>query len=303
MGVRSQPSTEPAIHMRILGLVGSSRPLGNTEILVAEVARAVVQCEPATHPELRLLRLTDLELDYCTGCMLCAEPDSPGDCSLEDDMRFLLGELRQADALIWGVPAYTLLPPGPVKLVADRLIMALGGGAPGRGKPAVTVGVAGLPHWSELVLPLMNAVTMGFGFVIADSMMAYGAGPGEVLEDPANVARARIAGERLHRALTDPAARPSFGPGRCPICGADFFRFTEQGIQCPICLAEGRLRDGVPEFPASPPHRWEPARLEHHFVQWIQRSGIDYSDKRREIRRLQAPYRDLGQIRVRPPRG
>lgn len=288
--------------MRILGVIGSSRLLGNTEVLVAEVARAAARCESDTEPEIRLLHLTDLRLDYCTGCMLCADPESPGDCPLEDDMDFLLRELRDADALVWGAPSYTLLPPGPVKLVADRLIMALGKGAPGAGKPAVTVGVAGLPHWSELLLPLINAVTLGFGFVIADSMMAYGAGPGEVLRDPSNLTRARAAGERLHRALGDPSVRPSFGPGRCPICGADCFQFTEQGIRCPICLAEGQVRGGTPDFPDSPHHRWEPAALQHHFVHWIQQSRADYFEKRREIRRVQAPYRHLAPLRVKPPR-
>lgn len=288
--------------MRILGLVSSSRPLGNTELLVGEVLQAAALVEPHAAAELRILRLTDLELEHCTGCMLCADPDGGGECSLHDDMEFLLEELARADALVWGAPAYTLLPPASVKLVADRLIMALGRASVGRDKPAVTVGVAGLPRWSELVLPLMNAVTMGFGFVLVDSLMAYGAGPGEVLQEPGHVARARAAGARLRQALTEPGLRAQFGPGRCPICGADFFRFTERGIECPICQAEGRLRDGQAEFVASPPHRWQPAALAHHFVHWIQRSGIDYLEQRREIRRLQAPYRALGELRIKPPR-
>jgi multimeric flavodoxin WrbA len=285
--------------MRVLGLVGSSRPLGNTELLVAEVARTAGRVA-GDESGVRLLRLTDLELGYCTGCMACADPDENGACPLRDDMELLLEELARADALVWGVPTYTLLPPGPVKLVADRLIMALGRGAPGRHKPAVTLGVAGLPQWSELVLPLLNAVTMGLGFFVADSWITYGAGPGEVLLEPGNVARARAAGERLHRALTDHTLRPCFGAGRCPICGADCFQLSPRGVRCPICSAEGELRDGVPTFPESPAHRWEAAALEHHFVSWIQRSGPEYLEKRREIRRLLGPYRELGRWRVKP---
>jgi len=274
--------------MKILGLIGSSRPLGNTELLVTEVAKAAVDADPQT--TVRLLRLTDLRLGYCNGCMRCAMEES-GPCPLDDDMEFLLSEYQAADALILGAPAYTLLPPGPLKLIADRLIMYLARSEWHNPKPAVTIGVAGLPRWSELLVPLLNCTVLSQGFYLVDSFLAYGAGPGEVLLDVSNVERARSAGKRLHGALSGEPIRAESRPGCCPVCGSDFFRFTSDGIECPLCLANGELKQGVPVFEPTPSHRWERDAMKRHFTEWIQGTGPSYIEKRPEIRPLLRPYR------------
>lgn len=274
--------------MKILGLVGSSRSLGNTELLVTEVAKAAL----ATNEQLqvRMLRLTDLRLEYCTGCMQCAFEEG-GPCPLDDDMEFLLAEYQAADAVILGAPAYTLLPPAPIKLIADRLIMYLARSNWGAAKPAVTVGIAGLPTWSEMLLPLLNCTVLSQGYYLVDSLLAYGAGPGAVLLDPRNVEHAQAAGRRLGRALLGEQHQPDFGPGRCSVCGADFFRIIESGVECPLCLARGRLENGVAVFEPLPSHRWQADALRRHFTEWIQGTGPAYIEQRHEIRPLQRPYR------------
>jgi multimeric flavodoxin WrbA len=283
--------------MKILGLIGSSRLLGNTELLVTEVAKAAVQADPQT--SVHLLRLTDLHLSYCTGCMHCAMQEG-GPCPLDDDMEFLLAQYQSADALILGAPAYTLLPPGPLKLIADRLIMQLARSDWATPKPAVTVGVAGLPRWSEMLLPLLNGMALSQGFRLVDSFLSYGAGPGAVLLDPGNVERAQAAGRRLHRALSGEQLGAVFGPGRCPVCGADFFRLTPTGIECPLCLAAGKLLDGVAVFDTAPDHRWQTDALRRHFTEWIQGTLPTYLEQRPDIRRLQRPYRQRIFPLVRP---
>jgi multimeric flavodoxin WrbA len=275
--------------MQILAIIASSRQFGNTELLVTEIGKAAVR--ERADVTVSLLRLTDLRLGYCTGCMQCAFEDG-GACPLEDDMEFLLSEYERADALIFGAPAYTLLPPGPVKLVADRLIMQLGRSAFDIQKPAVTVGVAGLPRWSEMLVPLLNCTVLGQGFHLVDSFLAFASGPGAVLLDPENVTRARDAGTRLGRALAGENLRCAFGPGHCPVCGADFFRLTAEGIECPLCLAPGSLVENQPVFAVAPANRWEPQALKRHFVEWIQASGSTYLDQRPEIRKLAREYRD-----------
>jgi NAD(P)H-dependent FMN reductase len=274
--------------MRILALIGSSRALGNTELLVTEVAKAAVLADQQT--SVRLLRLTDLRLDYCNGCMSCAMEEG-GPCPLDDDMDFLLSEYHAADAIILGAPAYTMLPPGPLKLIADRLIMYLGRSDWSAPKPAVTLGVAGLARWSELLVPLLNCTVLSQGYYLVDSFLAIGAGPGEVLLDATNVQRAQLAGERLGRALAGENIRAVGARGCCPVCSADFFRFTDDGIECPLCLAAGKLKDGVAVFEPSPPNRWEPAALKRHFTDWIQGTGPAYLEKRSAIRPLLRPYR------------
>jgi hypothetical protein len=216
-------------------------------------------------------------------------------------MEFLLAEFQSADALILGAPAYTLLPPGPLKLIADRLIMYLGRSEWKTPKPAVTVGLAGLPRWSELLLPLLNCTILSQGFRVVDSLLAYGAGPGAVLLDPNSVERAQLAGRHLGQALHGETIKVDFGRGRCPICGADFFRTTTTGIECPLCLASGILVDGVAVFEESPANRWDTAALKHHFTDWIQATGSIYMEQLSGIRRLQRPYRKRPFAFLTPP--
>jgi rubredoxin len=207
-----------------------------------------------------------------------------------------------AEGLILGAPTYSLLPPAPVKAWADRFIMAFGRRKACAPKPAVVVGVAGLEDWSRQLLPILNSVVMAYGYRLVDSLIAYAPSPGEVLLDPGNVARATAAGSRLRRAMTGEALRPSFGAGRCPVCGSDFFRFTPTGLECPVCAARGELVAGVPTFPPSPAHRWEPAALSRHFHDWIRATGPAYLEQRPAIKPLQRAYRAYRSWWIAPPR-
>lgn len=283
--------------MKILGLIGSARVLGNTEIMVTAIAQAAAEIDEAV--SVRLLRLTDLKLGYCTGCMACAQPECAS-CPLDDDMAYLISEYEAADAIILGAPAYTLLPPGPLKLIADRLIYELSQRDFGLVKPAVTVGVASLRNWSEVLVPLLNCMLLGQGFRVVDSFLALGAGPGEVLLDAANVERARKSGARLYRALGGDDSPMKVDPGRCPICGGDFFRFTQSGVECPLCLVKGELRDGAPVFEAQPANRWQTDRMRVHYTGWIQGTLERYIENRPEVRRLLKPFRPMSFPFVRP---
>ena len=294
--------------MRILGLVGSARRMGNTEVLVTEVARAAgapAESDPvvqggATVDTVRLVRLSDLQLLSCNGCMACAFRGD-GLCPLKDDMEFLLAEMEAADAFILGAPAYTLLPPAPVKAWADRFIMALARKKTSAPRPAVVVGVAALVDWSRHLLPILNALVMAYGFRLVDSMLAYAPGPAEVLLDHHNVTRAAAAGRRLRLGLADQELRPEFGPGRCPVCGSDLFRIVDAGVECGVCMARGKLVGRRPSFESQPAHRWEPEALKRHFHDWIRATGPSYLAKRPEIRRLQRAYRLNKAWWIRPP--
>jgi hypothetical protein len=217
-------------------------------------------------------------------------------------MEFVLAEMEAAQALILGAPAYGLLPPAPVKAWADRFFMALGRQQTSAPKPAVVVGVAGLEDWSRQLLPTLNSVVMAYGYRLVDSLIAYAPSPGEVLLDPANAARAAAAGRRLRRAMAGENLNPSFGAGRCPVCGADFFRITSAGLACPVCEAQGQLVQGVPTFQPSPAHRWEPTALSRHFHDWIRATGPAYLEQRPAIKPLQRAYRAYRSWWIAPPR-
>ena len=99
----------------ILGIVGSARTWGNCELMVRQVLRGAA-IEGA---DISLLRLTDLHLEPCNGCMRCIIGGQT--CPLEDDMNWLIEKLQATDGLVLAAPTYWLGPPAAIKLVLDRL--------------------------------------------------------------------------------------------------------------------------------------------------------------------------------------
>ena len=72
--------------MKVLGLVGSVRKLGNTEILTKEALMGAEQ-EGA---EVSILRLTDYDVKACRGCAACLLQER--DCIIEDDANALFAD-------------------------------------------------------------------------------------------------------------------------------------------------------------------------------------------------------------------
>ncbi|MGD9375711.1 MAG: flavodoxin family protein, partial [Anaerolineae bacterium] len=105
---------------QVLGLIGSARPWGNSDLLVRQ-ALLGAQAEGAA---IQVLRLTDLDLASCTGCMRCVIGGKP--CPLEDDMSWLIETIQDADGLVVAAPTYFLGVAAVIKLILDRLLMVTG---------------------------------------------------------------------------------------------------------------------------------------------------------------------------------
>ncbi len=84
--------------MKILVINASPRKKGSLSALVDEAAGGAVEAGA----EVEVLRLADQDIRYCQFCMNCyRDPDSEiGRCSQEDDMRWILPKLREADGYI-----------------------------------------------------------------------------------------------------------------------------------------------------------------------------------------------------------
>ena len=78
---------------QILGIIGSLRKLGNSEIMVKEISRSISE----TH-ELSLLRLTDFKIDSCRGCYNCLFKEER--CVINDDIYTIADAMGAADAVI-----------------------------------------------------------------------------------------------------------------------------------------------------------------------------------------------------------
>jgi multimeric flavodoxin WrbA len=99
--------------MKILGLSGSPRRGGNTELLLD---RALEGAKKRGAMVEKIL-LSDLKLHPCRHCDGCART---GLCVIEDDMQGLYDRFRTLDALILSAPVFFMGPPAQTKSMMDR---------------------------------------------------------------------------------------------------------------------------------------------------------------------------------------
>jgi len=88
------------LSMKIVAINASPKKGGALSTLIAETVRSARE----QGAEVELLRLADLDIRYCRFCMTCyADTESPiGTCPQDDDMRWILPALREADGYILG---------------------------------------------------------------------------------------------------------------------------------------------------------------------------------------------------------
>lgn len=220
---------------KILGIVGSSRRLGNCEIMVKEVFRHI------DHPcELKLLRLTDFQIDPCRGCYACLFMG--GKCVIDDDYAIVLEAIASADALILAAPAYFLGAHSSLKRFLDRGLSFYGEVDRLWGKPAVGAAVAGIEGMEGSTLLGIESFLKLILTDIRQTRVVYGALPGEVFLDRANRDAARSMAKSLFGEKVTKTA-PC-----CPLCGGDTFRFTGPNqIRCMLCSNSGSvsMQDGT----------------------------------------------------------
>ncbi len=287
---------------RILGIVGSARRWGNSELMVRQILRGV-QSEGASA---QMLRLTDLRLEPCTGCMRCVIGSKP--CPVDDDMAWLVDRVREVDGLVLAAPTYFLGPAAVVKMVLDRLLMVTGctQDSPTPARPAVTIITAGLKGWRGVSLPYLNALVAAFGYRTIESLTAVSPGPGEVLLDDDLMAQTLAAGQRLGRGELDPAPAP---PGVCPVCRCDSFLLQGDRAICPICAREAAIEheDGTVQLrfdaAGAGDHRWTAERLHSHMEHWVRATGPRFMAQRSEIKERRRPYRAIDAGWICPPPG
>ncbi len=212
----------------VLALLGSPRRLGNCELMAKEISRQL----PFSH-DLTLLRLPEFNIASCRGCYLCL---LKGQCPIEDDYQAVCQAILAADALILAAPTYFLGPNACLKRFTDRGLALYPHIESLWRKPAVGVGIAGIPgKEGYTLLGLENFLTLLFAD-IRSSRMIYGALPGEIFLNRQNKETARALAEALME--TPP---PDAGP-RCPLCGGRTFRFlSHDRVRCMLCSNAGTL--------------------------------------------------------------
>ncbi|MBM2832593.1 MAG: Multimeric flavodoxin WrbA [Dehalococcoidia bacterium] len=99
--------------VRVLGIAGSPRRSGNTEVLLDEALRGA-SSEGALVKTLVLCNLNIAPCRHCGGC------DETGVCIVDDDMQMVHNELRSTDHLILASPIFFMGVTAQTKAMIDR---------------------------------------------------------------------------------------------------------------------------------------------------------------------------------------
>lgn len=181
--------------MKVIGISGSPRKDGNTEILVREALKPFYE----KGWEVTEFFLSSKTINPCTGCETCRET---GKCVIKgDDMELLINELGQCDALIIGSPAYYRNVTAQLKALFDRSFIffnkKLLAGKPG-GAIAVGRGEGG---GQSLVLSIIHNYYLSMGALCVpceiNGLSAKADKPGDILKQENRLRQARVLGENI----------------------------------------------------------------------------------------------------------
>jgi multimeric flavodoxin WrbA len=183
--------------MRILGLSGSPRVGGNTDLIIQE-ALAIAKSEGA---DVSFIRVSDFRLEPCNGCLSCFGTKK---CANIDDGEKLYQEFLKADGIILGSPSYFQGVTAQMKIVIDRIgFLALARGRKDFAeKVGGVIGVArrsGVSSTCNQMMTFMTAV----GMVIPSGgrVFAIGREKGEVAKDQEGMDSARHLGKMMVRTV------------------------------------------------------------------------------------------------------
>jgi multimeric flavodoxin WrbA len=182
--------------MRVLGIVGSPRKNGNTEILMREVLSAAQHAGCETD----LFLMSEKQVAPCDACGACFKV---GACVVMDDMQELYAMMERAQAIIFGSPVYFGSVSAQMKAIMDRMFALLQRRSlkdKVAGAIVVTRRVGAIQARS-----LLNTFCIAQGMLVAGGAIGYGREPGDVLTgvgggiDMSAVDEARLLGANVVR--------------------------------------------------------------------------------------------------------
>lgn len=276
----------------VLGIIASPRRLGNCEIFVKEVGRHI----PESH-ELNLLRLSDFNIKPCKACYLCLFKKER--CVQRDDLYTVLDAVVDADALILAAPSYFLGPNSSLKRLLDRGMAFYALADRLWNKPAVGVGIAGIPGKEGYTLLGIESFLKLILSDIKYCTMVYGALPGEVFMNEKNKQTAAMLGNALFAPSTE-SRHPA-----CPLCGGQTFRFLQDDkIRCMLCSHTGTFstENGRPVFQITRDEHdlflSKEDALKHR--EWLREEVRRYNRQKDTLKKIRQRYKDDGNW-IKPP--
>lgn len=260
--------------MKILGISGGTRN-GANDCMCKEALLAA----KAEGAEIEFIRLTDLNIQHCTGCKACVMALFSGRgnmCVLKDDFDWLLDKMMDADGILFSIPIFEKCAMGLFHTIMDRFgprmgrahniiatkIAAEGGKAidPRYLKDRVVSYMAiGGSDWTTQVqcdFALHGMIDMWK--VIDNEAFQWSLG---IMADKKKVARAHEIGVNLAKAAADiEHAQYQGNQGVCPHCHSrNFFINGDGSVVCGICGIVGKLHETADGYDFT----FEESQLEH----------------------------------------
>jgi len=269
--------------MKILGLNGSERKLGNTEILVKEALMGAEE-EGA---QVEMLRLTDYKVLPCDGLAPCVFGNTG--CNLKDDFSFIVDKIFEADGLVLGSPCYILESTAIIKQLIDRAF-SVNFRSKAKGKPAAIIIPYATRGWTPYAFIQPNLLLLFLGMEVIDRALIHAQAINEVVLYDKALAKAREMGREVAKSVKTGDTSYRGERGVCPICRDRVLRILrdDETVECGVCgirgkisVEEGKVRVRFEED-AILKHRFTEENIYRHFTYHIKPSR-DYFTRTRDI--------------------
>jgi multimeric flavodoxin WrbA len=177
--------------MKVVGISGSPRAGGNTEILVAEALDGA----RAKGAEVELIALSGKDIRGCVAHPSCGKD---GKCLIDDDMQPIYAKLMAADAIIIGTPVYFGGMTSQTKAFLDRTYLLSKMGKKLEGKVGGVIAVGGRAGHEMTTASIMDFMALQ-GLVLPSYAFAHSGvrDLGAAKGDEKSMKAARALGERV----------------------------------------------------------------------------------------------------------
>ncbi len=181
--------------MHVLGIVGSPRVNGNTDILVDEILSGV----RSSGGTIGKIYISDFDIKPCASCMVCK---TGAKCPIDDQMGEIYERVSKADGIVLGSPVYWNCVSAQMKLFMDRCFAFLDANyesslAGKTGSFAVACGAADIEMTKITGIVLADFFKFNKMSVISEVAAAGLVDKGDALKNNALMAKAFQAGRKF----------------------------------------------------------------------------------------------------------
>ncbi|SHI95266.1 flavodoxin family protein [Parasporobacterium paucivorans] len=253
--------------MKILGISGGTKN-GNNDAMCKEALMGAKDMGA----EVEFIRLNDLDIKHCTGCIACVKGlfgGKGGKCILKDDFDWLLGKMLDADGVVFSIPIFEKGATGLFRTITDRfgprtdrgnniigtkIAEEMGGIAPDprllKDKVVSYMGVGGSDWATDIQLHCGIHALTPMWKVINNDVFKWSKG---IMMNDEYLAQAHEIGQNIANAALDyEKAEYKSEEGVCPHCHSNNFFLDKDSAKaiCCLCGIEGNMeiKDGKMTF-------------------------------------------------------